>query len=100
MAEEQNNRRLIRGIGLPQALALNVNAMIGIGPFITIPLLIASMHGPQAMLGWVVGGVLASCDGLEWAELSASLPGSGGTYVYLREAYGPRWGRLMSFLFI
>ena len=91
---------MIRGVGLREAVALNVNNMIGIGPFITIPLLISAMHGPQAMLGWVVGGVLAACDGLVWAELSASLPGSGGTYLYLREAYGARWGRLMSFLFI
>lgn len=91
---------LVRGIGLPQALALNINAMIGIGPFITIPALVASMHGPQAMLGWIVGGLLAVCDGLVWAELSASLPGSGGSYLYLREAYGPRFGRLMSFMFI
>lgn len=92
--------QLIRGIGLLQAIALNVNNMIGIGPFITIPLLVASMHGPQAMLGWIVGGLLAACDGLVWAELSASLAGSGGTYLYLREAYGRRGGRLMSFLFI
>lgn len=91
---------LIRGVGLREAIALNINNMVGIGPFITIPLLISSMHGPQAMLGWLVGGVLAACDGLVWAELSASLPGSGGTYLYLREAYGSRWGRLMSFLFI
>ena len=75
---------LIRGVGLTQAIALNVNSMIGIGPFITIPALVASMHGPQAMLGWIVGALLAACDGLVWAELSASLPGSGGTYVYLR----------------
>ena len=98
--DQSRDTGLIRGIGLVEAIALNVNNMIGIGPFITIPLLVASMHGPQAMLGWVVGGVLAACDGLVWAELSASLPGSGGTYLYLREAYGRRWGRLMSFLFI
>ena len=91
---------LIRGIGLREAIALNVNNMIGIGPFITIPLLVSSMHGPQAMLGWIVGAVLAVFDGLVWAELSTSLPGSGGTYLYVREAYGPRGGRLMSFLFI
>jgi basic amino acid/polyamine antiporter, APA family len=91
---------LIRGIGLSQAIALNVNNMTGIGPFITIPALVASMHGPQAMLGWIVGALLAACDGLVWAELSASLPGSGGTYLYLRESYGARYGRLMSFLFI
>lgn len=91
---------LIRGIGLPQAVSLNVNNMIGIGPFITLPLIVGAMGGPQALLAWVVGALIALSDGLVWAELSSRLPGSGGTYVYLREAYGPRWGRLMSFLFI
>jgi len=91
---------LIRGIGLPQATALNVNNMIGIGPFITMPLIVADMGGPQALLCWVVGAVVALSDGLVWAELSSRLPGSGGTYLYLRESYGPRWGRLMAFLFI
>jgi amino acid transporter len=91
---------LVKGIGLPQATALNINNMIGIGPFITLPLVVADMGGPQALLCWLVGAVIALCDGLVWAELSSRLPGSGGTYVYLRESYGPRWGRLMSFLFI
>jgi amino acid transporter len=91
---------LVRGIGLPQASALNINNMIGIGPFITLPLIVSDMGGPQALLCWVVGAVIALCDGLVWAELSSRLPGSGGTYIYLRESYGPRWGRLMSFLFI
>jgi len=91
---------LVRGISLPQATALNVNNMIGIGAFITLPLVVADMGGPQAILCWLVGAAVALCDGLVWAELSSRLPGSGGTYVYLRESYGPRWGRLMSFLFI
>jgi basic amino acid/polyamine antiporter, APA family len=91
---------LTKGIGLPQATALNINNMIGIGPFITLPLVVADMGGPQALICWMVGAVIALCDGLVWAELSSRLPGSGGTYVYLRESYGPRWGRLMSFLFI
>ena len=91
---------LVRGIGLGQATALNVNNMIGIGPFITLPLVVADMGGPQALLCWLIGALIALCDGLVWAELSSRLPGSGGTYVYLRESYGPKWGRLMSFLFI
>jgi amino acid transporter len=91
---------LVKGIGLPQATALNINNMIGIGPFITLPLVVADMGGPQALLCWMVGALIALCDGLVWAELSSRLPGSGGTYVYLRESYGPRWGQLMSFLFI
>ncbi len=73
--------------------------MIGVGPFITIPLIISAMGGPQAMLGWILGAVLAMCDGMVWAELGAAMPGSGGTYRYLSRTYG-RFGRLMSFLFI
>lgn len=75
--------------------------MIGVGPFITIPLIVSAMGGPQAMLGWVLGAFLAICDGLVWAELGAAMPGSGGSYWYLKEIYGPRkLGRLISFLFI
>jgi APA family basic amino acid/polyamine antiporter len=92
---------LIRGIGLGSATALNMIDMIGVGPFITIPLIVSAMGGPQAMLGWVLGAIFAMCDGLVWAELSAALPGSGGSYRYLREIYGPdRMGRLISFLFV
>ncbi len=92
---------LIRDFGLLKATALNMSNMVGIGPFMTIHLIIGAMGGPQAMLGWIVGVVLAVCDGMVWSELSAAMPGSGGTYVYLRECFGrERWGRLMAFLFI
>jgi amino acid transporter len=75
--------------------------MIGVGPFITIPLILTTMNGPQAMLGWLLGALVAICDGLVWAELGAAMPGTGGPYRYLSEAFGPkRLGRLMSFLFI
>ena len=92
---------LIRGMGLGSATALNMIDMIGVGPFITMPLVLSAMGGPQALLGWVLGALLAVCDGLVSAELGAALPASGGTYRYLREMYGPQtWGRLISFLFI
>src|SRR5512143_811543 len=92
---------LIRGISLGSATALNMIDMIGVGPFITIPLIVAAMGGPQAMLGWVLGAVFAMCDGLIWAELGAAMPGSGGSYRYLREMFGAdRMGRLLAFLFI
>jgi amino acid transporter len=92
---------LVRGIGLGSATALNMIDMIGVGPFITIPLIVTAMGGPQAMLGWILGAVLAVCDGLVWAELGAAMPGSGGSYRYLKEIYGPqKLGRLISFLFI
>ncbi len=93
--------QLIRGLGLKEATAANVVEMVGIGPFITIPFLLTAMGGPQALLGWMVGALLAVGDGLVWAELGAAMPGAGGSYLYLREAYGAkRMGQLMSFLFV
>src|SRR5215216_4078476 len=98
---DERDPHLIRGVGLASATTLNMIDMIGVGPFITIPLIVAAMGGPQAMLGWIFGAVLVMCDGLVWAELGAAMPGSGGSYRYLKEIYGPnRLGRLISFLFI
>jgi basic amino acid/polyamine antiporter, APA family len=98
---QPGSSKLIRGVGLASATTLNMIDMIGVGPFITIPLVVSAMGGPQAMLGWILGAILAICDGLVWAELGAAMPGSGGSYRYLRESYGPqRLGKLVSFLFI
>jgi amino acid transporter len=94
------DQHLERRLGLKQSLSLNMTQMCGIGPFITIPLMVATMGGPQAVFGWIIGAILAICDGLIWAELGASMPGSGGSYVYLREAFQYRSGRLMPFLFV
>ena len=92
--------RLERSLGLLHATASNMATMVGIGPFITFPLIVSAMGGPQAMLGWAVGAVIAVSDGQVWAELSTALPGEGGSYVYLREAYRQYFGKLMAFLFI
>ncbi|HEV3091289.1 MAG TPA: amino acid permease [Candidatus Cybelea sp.] len=89
-----------RAIDLRGAISINVITMIGIGPLVTIPLVIAALGGPLALIGWIAGAVVALCDGLVWAELSSRLPGSGGTYVYLRHAFGERGlGRALAFLF-
>ena len=89
-----------RAIGLRGAVAVNVITMIGIGPLITIPLVLSALGGPLALSAWIAGAVLALCDGLVWAELSSRLPGSGGTYVYLRAAFGDHGlGRVLAFLF-
>jgi amino acid transporter len=92
--------RFQRSLGLTPAVAVNMTQMCGIGPFITIPLMVATMGGPQAIVGWVAGALLAMADGLVWAELGAAMPGAGGTYLYLREAFQYRTGKLMPFLFI
>ena len=97
----EDRQELTRGFGLLRATALNMSNVVGVGPFITIPLILQAMGGPQALVGWAAGAVIAMCDGMVWAELGAAWPGSGGSYTYLREAYGhERWGRLMAFLFI
>jgi amino acid transporter len=96
-----NKPGLRRDLGLVQATALAITDMIGIGPFITIPLFLSTMGGPQAMIGWFVGAFLAFCDGLIWCELGAAMPKAGGSYYYLREAYGSNGlGRWLSFLIV
>ncbi|MBO0798208.1 MAG: amino acid permease, partial [Blastocatellia bacterium] len=92
---------LIRHFGMLQATALNMSNMIGIGPFITIPFLMSALGGPQSMLGWIIAVLIVIPDGMVWSELGAALPGSGGSYLYLREGFGREaFGRLMAFLFI
>ncbi len=90
-----------RKIGFWGAFSANVLNMIGVGPFLTIPLALAAMGGPQAMLGWILGAFISLCDGMVWSELGSAMPSSGGPYRYLMEAFGPRsFGRLFAFLFL
>ncbi|HKC26131.1 MAG TPA: amino acid permease [Thermoanaerobaculia bacterium] len=92
---------LRREIGLWQGTALNVIDMVGVGPFVTLPLILAAMGGGRAIGAWMLGALLAICDGLVTAELSAELPQAGGSYAFLREAYGREtWGKLVSFVFL
>ena len=92
---------LERGLGLKEAVALNMIEIVGIGPFVVSSLVIRAMGGPQALIAWIAGAVLAFLDAFVWSELGAAMPRAGGTYVFLNEAYGSeRWGRLMSFLFV
>lgn len=91
---------LVRGIGLKTAINLNVLNMVGVGPFITLPLIVAAL-GSRAILGWILGAILALCDGMIWAELGTRFPESGGSYLYLSRLYGTeKWGRLLAFLYI
>lgn len=91
---------LQRGLSTSSALGLNIIDMVGVGPFVTLPLIVAAMGGPQAMLGWIVGAVLSLCDGLIWSELGTAYPEAGGSYTYLKNLYGPKkLGRAFSFLY-
>jgi len=92
---------LERRLGLLNATSINMSNMVGTGPFITLPLIIGAMGGPQALLGWFLGAAIAIADGMVWSELAAALPGSGGSYVYLRDSFGrATWGRFWAFMFI
>ncbi len=92
---------LVRGVGLLGAVAVNVISMIGIGPLITIPLVLGALHGPLSLIGWFLGALLALCDGLVWAELGSAYPRSGGTYGYLLAILERTpLGALPAFLFV
>src|SRR5258708_37871861 len=96
MASNQNaaGADLERSLGLKEAVALNMIEIVGIGPFVVTSLVIRAMGGPQCLIAWLAGAVLATLDGFVWSELGAAMPKVGGTYVFLPEAYGPdRWGR-------
>lgn len=99
--EREQPAHLDRAIGLVAATATNIIGMVGVGPFLVIPFMLNSMGGPHILYAWMAGALLALCDGLVYAQLGAALPGSGGPYIYLREAYKPfGLGELMSFVFI
>ena len=85
MLKEISGDKLERGLGLREATALNMIDMIGIGPFIVLPIVIQEMNGPQCMIAWVLGALLAFMDGFVWSELGAAMPEAGGSYVFLKE---------------
>lgn len=92
---------LQRRLGLTQATAINMIDMVGIGPFITLPMVIGMMNGPYFLYAWLAGALLSFTDAMVWSELGAAFPKAGGSYNFLKEAYGEhKAGRLMSFLFV
>jgi len=93
--------RLPRRLGLLNAVSINMSNMVGTGPFITVPAILATMGGPQSLVAWGVGAILAIADGLVFAELGAAIPASGGSYIFLRECLGrQRWGHMMAWIFV
>ena len=92
---------LPKKFGLLNAISINMSNMVGTGPFITVPAILATMGGPQSLVCWFIGAVIAIADGLVFAELGTTFPSSGGSYNYLRECFGrERLGRLMAWLFV
>ena len=102
MAQAQQPH-LERSLTLMQATAINMIDMVGIGPFVTLPVIVGLMQGPASIFAWLLGALLAYMDGMVWAELGAQYPDAGGSYVFLQKLWGdvsPKLGRLAAFLFI
>ncbi|SHM74795.1 APC family permease [Chitinophaga sp. CF418] len=91
---------LSRRISLLQATAINMTDMVGIGPFIVLSVVAETMHGPGFLYAWIAGAVLSFIDAMVWSELGATFPKAGGSYNFLKEGFGPKTGKLMSFLFV
>ena len=92
---------LKRSLGLGHATAINMIDMVGIGPFITLPMVIGMMNGPYFLYAWLAGAALSIVDAMIWSELGAAFPRAGGSYNFLKEAYGKNSaGKFMSFLFV
>lgn len=90
-----------RSLGLAQATAINMIDMVGIGPFITLPMVISLMNGPYFLYAWILGAILSFVDAMVWSELGAAFPEAGGSYQFLKQAYHPqKAGKMMSFLFV
>ncbi len=97
MSEPSQERKL----GLLQATAINMTDMVGIGPFITLPMVIGILNGPYFLYAWIAGAVLSMIDAMIWSELGAAFPLAGGSYNFLKETYKEsKMGKLMSFLFV
>ncbi len=99
--QETNNDKLERRLGLFQSTVINMIDMVGIGPFVVLPLVISYIGGPGFLAAWLAGALLSFIDAMIWSELGSAYPKAGGSFNFLREAYGKeKWGKLMSFLYV
>ncbi len=93
------SKELRRDVSLLQGTSINMIDMVGIGPFVTIPLVMGQM-GSHFLWPWILGALIAFTDGFIWSELGSAFPNAGGSYSFLKESYGKKWGRLFSFLYV
>ncbi len=93
-------QHLQKSISLLQATAINMIDMVGIGPFVVLSVVAAEMKGGWFLWAWIAGAVLSFVDACIWSELGAAYPLAGGSYNFLKVGYGPKWGKLMSFLLV
>ena len=91
---------LERRISLLQATAINMTDMVGIGPFVVLSIVAQIMNGPSFLYAWIAGAFLSFIDAMVWSQLGSTFPLAGGSYNFLKEGFGAKWGKLMSFLFV
>jgi amino acid transporter len=89
-----------RKINLLQATSINMIDMVGIGPFVVMPFVVAQFKDGLFIWAWIFGAITAFVDAMIWSELGAKYPLAGGTYNFNRIAFGEKGGRLMSFLYV
>ena len=89
-----------RKVNLLQATSINMIDMVGIGPFVVMPFVVSQFNNGLFLWAWIFGAVTAFIDAMIWSELGAKYPLAGGTYNFHRIAYGEKYGKLMSFLFV
>ena len=92
--------KLDRKISILQATAINMTDMVGIGPFVVLSMVAEIMQGPWFLYAWIAGALLSFVDAMVWSQLGSTYPLAGGSYNFLKEGFGPKWGKLMSFLFV
>ncbi|MEI6087487.1 MAG: amino acid permease [Bacteroidota bacterium] len=92
--------KLERKISILQATAINMTDMVGIGPFVVLSMVAEIMQGPWFLYAWIAGALLSFVDAMVWSQLGSTYPLAGGSYNFLKEGFGPKWGKLMSFLFV
>lgn len=92
--------KLHRSITLLQATAINMIDMVGIGPFVVMSVVVEHMNGPWFLYAWLAGAALSFIDAMVWSQLGTAFPLAGGSYNFLKEGFGPKWGKLFSFLFV
>ncbi|MFN2493648.1 MAG: amino acid permease [Pyrinomonadaceae bacterium] len=94
-----NKANVLRGLGLVAAASIVVGNMVGQGVFLKARVMTCNVGTPSMVIAvWIATGLLTLAGALTLAELAAMMPKSGGIYVFLREAYGARWGFLYGWM--
>lgn len=98
-SEPESTAELKRDLSLTQATVLNMIDMVGIGPFLALPIILLAFPGKFSLIPWLIGAVISFADGLVWAELGAAYPKAGGSYIFLQKIYDGKFGKMMAFLY-